>query len=72
MRRKFSSILLLLPVAARAWPQSAAIPDTPAGHTFQAWLDAFNGGDRARIQEYISKYRVAPIPFLAIALTIRH
>jgi hypothetical protein len=56
--------------AACAWPQSAAIPDTPAGHTFLAWLDAFNGGDRARIQEYISKYRVAPIPFLAIALTI--
>ena len=70
MRLRFASILLLLPVAARSWPQSTAIPDTPAGHTFQAWLDAFNSGDRARIQEYISKYRVAPIPFLAVALTI--
>ena len=22
-------------------------PDTPAAHQFSAWLDAFNGGDRA-------------------------
>jgi hypothetical protein len=26
----------------------ANIPDTPAGHTLQAWLDAFNSGDRAK------------------------
>jgi hypothetical protein len=35
MRPRFASILLLLPVAACAWPQSTAIPDTPAGHTFR-------------------------------------
>jgi hypothetical protein len=29
---------------------------TPAGHTLQAWLDAFNSGDRARIQTYLTKY----------------
>lgn len=29
------------------------VPDTPAGHTLQAWLDAFNSGDRARIETYI-------------------
>jgi len=23
------------------------IPDTPAGRTFKAWLEAFNSGDRA-------------------------
>ena len=47
---------ILLLAAARAWPQSPVIPDTPAGHTLQAWLDAFNSGDRARIQAYQAKY----------------
>src|SRR2546423_5859550 len=51
---KLAPILLL--VAARAWPQSPVIPDTPAGHTLRAWLDAFNSGDRARIQAYVAKY----------------
>ncbi len=32
------------------------MPDTPAGHTLAAWLDAFNSGDRARIQAYLAKY----------------
>jgi hypothetical protein len=47
---------ILLLAAARAWSQSPAIPDTPAGHTLQAWLEAFNSGDRARIQAYYAKY----------------
>src|SRR3989442_11624660 len=51
---KLAPILLL--VAARAWPQSPVIPDTPAGHTLRAWLDAFNSGDRARIQAYVATY----------------
>jgi hypothetical protein len=42
--------------AGFAWSQAPAIPDTPAGHTLQAWLDAFNSGDRARIQAYLTKY----------------
>jgi hypothetical protein len=49
-------IFILLVSSACAWPQAPAIPDTPAGHTLQAWLDAFNSGDRARIQAYIAKY----------------
>ena len=36
--------------------QTPVIPDTPAGHTMRAWMDAFNSGDRARIQDYLSKY----------------
>jgi retinol-binding protein 3 len=48
------SLLLILSLslnsAARAQVQ---IPDTPAGHTLQAWLDAFNSGDRARIENYV-------------------
>lgn len=48
--------LFLLLAAACAWPQSPVIPDTPAGHILQAWLDAFNSGDRAKIQAYVDKY----------------
>jgi hypothetical protein len=33
-----------------------AIPNTPAGRTFQAWLEAFNSGDRARFEAYYQKY----------------
>ena len=36
-----------------------AIPDTPAGRTFKAWLDAFNSGDRARLDAYYQKYEPA-------------
>lgn len=36
--------------------QTPTIPDTPAGRTLQAWLDAFNSSDRGRIQAYIAKY----------------
>lgn len=32
------------------------IPDTPAGRTFSAWLDAFNSGDRTRLDDYFKKY----------------
>src|SRR5258707_3265317 len=48
------AVLLLLSISVSA--QTPAIPDTPAGHTLQSWLEAFNSGDRARIQDYLSKY----------------
>jgi len=50
------SMLLLFLAANSSWSQPPAIPDTPAGHTLQAWFDAFNSGDRARIQAYLAKY----------------
>jgi D-alanyl-D-alanine carboxypeptidase len=31
------------------------LPDTPAGHQFSAWLDAFNSGDRAVLLTYLQK-----------------
>jgi hypothetical protein len=34
----------------------ATIPDTPAGRTVSAWLDAFNSGDRTRLDDYYQKY----------------
>ncbi len=32
------------------------IPDTPAGRTFRAWLEAFNTGDRGLMEAYFHKY----------------
>ena len=32
------------------------IPDTPAGRTMGAWLEAFNSGDRVRLDDYFKKY----------------
>jgi retinol-binding protein 3 len=46
------SLALLLLAVSCGWAQTT-VPDTPAGHTLQAWLDAFNSGDRAKIETYI-------------------
>ena len=43
---------LLLATATFASAQ-ATVPDTPAGHTLQAWLTAFNSGDRAQLDNYV-------------------
>lgn len=32
------------------------VPDTPAGKVLQAWLDAFNSGDRAKIEAYVKTF----------------
>ncbi len=53
MRSLLRCLLPLLLLASCACAQQPAIPDTPAGHTLQAWLDAFNSGDRARIEAYV-------------------
>jgi hypothetical protein len=37
-------------------PPQPAIPDTPAGRTLKAWFEAFNSGDRARLDVYLHKY----------------
>jgi hypothetical protein len=41
--------------ATQSLPQPA-IPDTPAGRTLKAWLEAFNSGDRRQIDAYDHKY----------------
>lgn len=53
--------LLTLPVILSFLRLSAAgaqqvIPETPAGHTLRAWLDAFNSGDRAVEEKYLQTY----------------
>jgi retinol-binding protein 3 len=36
--------------------QTVSIPDTAAGKVLAAWLDAFNSGDRAKIDAYIKTF----------------
>src|SRR5262249_25269251 len=38
------------------WAQPVAFPSTPAGTVLQAWYEAFNSGDRARMQAYLTRY----------------
>ena len=45
--------LAVLPVLSLA---DVAVPNTPAGHAFGAWLDAFNSTDRARKEAFIKTY----------------
>jgi hypothetical protein len=47
-------LFVLLLVVVGSGLAQVNIPDTPAGHTLQAWLDAFNSGDRAKIQTYVN------------------
>jgi hypothetical protein len=50
--KKICSLFLMLLVGAVCGLAQVNVPDTPAGHTLQAWLDAFNSGDRAKIETY--------------------
>src|SRR5215469_9338009 len=44
---------VLVHVCARA---DVSLPDTPAGHTLQAFFDAFNSGDHDKIAAYVKQY----------------
>lgn len=46
-------LLLVMPLAVRA---DVTTPDTPAGRTLQAFLEAFNSADHDRIAEYVKEY----------------
>jgi retinol-binding protein 3 len=49
LRRLFALLL----VGVGCGLAQVTVPDTPAGHTLQAWLDAFNSGDRVKIETYV-------------------
>lgn len=36
--------------------QTPSIPETPAGHTLSAFLNAFNSGDRSKLEAYVKTY----------------
>jgi Peptidase family S41/N-terminal domain of Peptidase_S41 in eukaryotic IRBP len=46
-------VLLVIPCGA---PAEVETPDTPAGHTLRAFLDAFNSADHDRIAAYVKEY----------------
>jgi hypothetical protein len=46
-------VLAIMPLGARA---DAGVPETPAGRTLQAFLDAFNSGNHDRIAAYVKEY----------------
>jgi hypothetical protein len=46
-------LFAILPFTASAEVQ---VPDTPAGKTLRAFLDAFNSADRARLEAYVKDY----------------
>jgi hypothetical protein len=51
--KMLSRLLALLFVGVGCGLAQVTVPNTPAGHTLQAWLDAFNSGDRAKIETYV-------------------
>src|ERR1700689_5250399 len=51
--KALSRSLALLLLSVSCGLAQTTVPDTPAGHTLQAWLDAFNSGDRAKIETYV-------------------
>jgi hypothetical protein len=53
--RRILLVLALSLVLGPAYAQ-VAIPDTPAGRTLAAWLEAFNSGDQALMTAYIDKH----------------
>ncbi len=46
-------LTVLTPLCARA---QVTVPETPAGRTFKAFLDAFNSGNHDRIAAYVKEY----------------
>lgn len=55
---KKARVALLLPILLVGLVAQAqtTIPDTPAGKVLRAWLDAFNSGDRAKMEAYIKTF----------------
>lgn len=51
----WAGVVLVLLSAVSGLGQ-VAIPDTPAGKVLRAWLEAFNSGDRAAMEQYVKTY----------------
>jgi len=50
---RISVLCVFAALGASAQP---ALPDTPAGRTLKAWFEAFNSGDRGRIEAFLKKF----------------
>jgi hypothetical protein len=53
IRRFLAALLSLMSSLSLA---DVAIPETPPGHALSAWLDAFNSGDRARLEAFTKTF----------------
>ncbi len=53
MFRTVRRSLLLVFVSVGAALAQVTVPDSPAGRTLQTWLEAFNSGDRAKVEAYV-------------------
>lgn len=49
-------LILLLVGSRMGTAQTPSTPDTPAGETLNAFLEAFNSGDHAKLEAYIKTY----------------
>ncbi len=49
-------LILMVLVSAGPAVGQVAIANTPAGQALSAWLDAFNSGDRAKIDVFVKTY----------------
>jgi hypothetical protein len=52
-KRSAYRLFALLLVGVGYGSTQTTVPDTPAGQALRAWLDAFNSGDRAKIETYV-------------------
>ncbi len=55
--KKLALLLLLFIAVTGATSAQSTSQDTPATKQFQAWLAAFNSGDRATVKEFLEKNR---------------
>ncbi len=60
--RLWLAFLLVFATGVAQAQTQVTLPDTPAGHTFKAFLDAFNSGDRGRIESYCRTYGDSSTP----------
>jgi len=55
MRIRTLAVVVALLVSSLLAPAQSPFPDTPAARQFKGWLDAFNGGDRATLLQFLER-----------------
>lgn len=56
MRNAFLALAFACALSSAPATAQPPIPDTAAGRVLEAWLEAFNSGDRERIQAFVDTY----------------
>ena len=55
-KRLISNLIIPVLLSCAIVHAQTTIPDTPAGKVLRAWIEAFNSGDRSKIEDYIKTY----------------